>query len=167
MYKLSTKSSIFDMLFVFPRSDLESLVRKRGHRHRHANASSVCADEFFHLPAPFKCSPSQSGLACRSSSPYFPLQMAASTWEMSGSLCQRCLASSNICEVLSSSRQLRRAVSQESRLLTRNTAKAARPSALKHVHSGRSFASTEDCISLKFVVFTAALSPYCKGPCIA
>ncbi len=55
----------------------------------------------------------------------FPLQMAASTWEMSSSLCQRCLASSNICEVLSSSLQLRRAVSQKSRLLTRNTAKTA------------------------------------------
>lgn len=60
-----------------------------------------------------------------SSSPYFPLQMTASTREMSGSLCQRYLASSNICEVLSSSPQLSRAVSQESRLLTRNTAKTA------------------------------------------
>lgn len=70
----------------------------------------------------------------------FRLQTAASTREMSASLCRRCLASSNICEVLSSSLQLRRAVSQESRLLTRNPAKTAERSALKHIHSGRSLA---------------------------
>ena len=47
-----------------------------------------------------------------SSSTLFPPQLTASTREMSDSLCQRCLASSNICEVLSSSLQLRRTLSQ-------------------------------------------------------
>lgn len=117
-------------------------------------------------PQPFKWSPSQTGQAPAFQLTLFPLQMTASTWEMSGSLCQRCLASSNICEVLSSSLQLRRAVSQESRLLTRNTAKAVQPSALKYIHSARSFASVKDCISPKFVVFRAALLSCCKGPCI-
>lgn len=97
----------------------------------------------------------------------FPLQTPALTREMSGSPCRRFLASSNICEVLSSSLQLRRAVSQESRLLTRNTAKTARPSALKHIHSAGSFASTKDCISPRFVVFKASLSPCCRAPSVA
>lgn len=76
-------------------------------------------------PTPFKCSPSETGQASTFQLTLFPLQMTAATWEMSGSLCQCCLASSNICEVLSSSLQLRRAVSQESRLLTCSTAKTA------------------------------------------
>lgn len=85
----------------------------------------MCVGAFAHPPTPFKCSPPEAGLASASQLTLFRLQMTASTWEMSGSLCQRYLASSNICEVLSSSPQLRRAVSQESRLLTRNAAKTA------------------------------------------
>lgn len=68
-----------------------------------------------------------------SSTTLFPLQMTASTREMSGLLRHCCLASSNICQVLCSSLLLRRPVSQESRLLTRKTAKTAQPSALKHI----------------------------------
>lgn len=146
MYKLSTESSILVLWRVA---------------------------QLFHVkcihspPQPFKRSPSQTGLAFALQLTLFPPQMTALTWKMSDSLCQCCLASSNICEVLSSSLQLRRTVSQESRLLTRNTAKTAKPSALKHIHSACSFASTKDCISPKFVVFKAALSPCCGGPCIA
>lgn len=85
----------------------------------------------------------------------FPLQMTASTREMSGFLCQCCLASSNICQVLSSSLLLRRAVSQESRLLTCKTAKTAQPSALKHIPFASSFASLKNCICPTFTVFKA------------
>lgn len=149
------RSLCFDMLFIFSYSNLKSVLHKQN-RHMQSNASR-CVQMHSLTPTPFKCSPSQTGLASAFQLTLFPLQMTASTWEMSGSLCQRCLASSNICEVLSSSLQLRGAVSQESRLLTRNTAKTAKPSALKHIHSARSFASTKDCISPKFVVFKAAL----------
>lgn len=121
-FRPNHQSLCFDMLFVFSHSNLESLTHKP--RHTQANASQ-CVQRNSFTPTPFKCSPSQSGLASAFQLTFFPLQMTASTWEMSGSLCQRCLASSNICEVLSSSLQLRRAVSQESRLLTRNTAKTA------------------------------------------
>lgn len=172
MYKLSTKSSIF--LYVSILKSQITLAQTRAQidthvcTHTQTNTQmlpSVC--RCIHSPStPFKCSPSEAGLASAFQLTLFRLQMTASTWEMSASLCQRCLASSNICEVLSSSLQLRRAVSQESRLLTHNPAKIAEPSALKHIHSARSFTSTKDCISPKFVVFKAALSPTCKGPCI-
>ena len=137
-------------------------VRMQAHTRK---CFSLRADEFFH-PTPLKWSPSQSGLASAFQLTLFPLQMTASTWEMSGSHCQHCVASSNICEVLSSSLQLSVAVSQEAGLLTRNTAKTAHQNALKHIHSACSFASMKDCISPRFMVFTAAHSPYCKNPCI-
>lgn len=99
-----------------------------------------------------------------SSSPYFLSRWLPRRGKCQ-TLCQRCLASSNICEVLSSSPQLRRTLSQDSWLLTRNTAKTVKPSALKRIHSACLFASTKYCIIPKFVVFKAALSPCCRGPC--
>lgn len=172
MYERRTISSILvlrHVVYIFLLSNLESLLHKRRRTYAHAHThtcSTARADAFAHPRTPFKCSPSRTGLAPAFQLTLFPLQMTASTWEMSGSLCQHCLASSNICEVLSSSLQLRRAVSRESRLMTRNTAKTAQPSALKHIHSARSFASTKDCISRKFVVFKAALSPRREGACV-
>lgn len=72
---------------------------------------SQCVQTHALTPTLFKCSPSRTGLASAFQLTLFLLQMTASAWEMSSSLCQHCLASSNICEVLSSSLQLRRAVS--------------------------------------------------------
>lgn len=101
------RSLCFDMLFIF--SYPNHFCTK--HRHTHTLASlSVCRCAHS-PPTPFKCSPSRAGLASAFQLTLFPLQMTALTWEMSSSLCQHCLASSNICEVLSSSLQLRRAVS--------------------------------------------------------
>lgn len=151
-----------DMLLIFPYSNLKSVL----HMSTHTNVS-WCMQTHLLTLTPFKCCPSQTDLAllCFELT-LFPVQMTASTWEMSGCLCQLCLASSNICEVLSSSLQLRRAVSLDSRLLTHKAAKTVVPSALKHIHFVRSFASTKDCIPSKFVVFKAVLSPCCEGSCI-
>lgn len=118
MYKLSTKSLIFFAL-VCCIYFLTQIILAQTHK-----CSSACAVHLL-TSTPFKCSPSQTGQALAFQLTLFPLQMPTATWEMSGSLRQHCLASSNICEVLSSSLQLRRAVSQESRLLTRNTAETA------------------------------------------
>ena len=149
----------FDVLFIFSYSNLKPLLLT----HKHM---PLRVQMHYLAPTPFKCCPFHIGLASAFQLTLFLLQMTASTWEMSGSPSQRSLASSDICEVLSSSLQLRRAVSQESRLLTCNTAKTAKPSALKHMHSACSFASTKDCVSPEFVVFKAALSPFCRGSCI-
>lgn len=158
------------MLFIFSYSNLESL----SHTHKQNTHKEVllgacrciCPQHIYthpHTHTPFRRSPSQTGLGpVLCGSPYFPLQMTASMWEMSGAPRRLCLASSNICEVLSSSRRLRRAVSQESRLLTHMAAKTASPSALKRNHFAHSFASSKDCISPKFVVSEAALSPVVK-----
>lgn len=134
-------------------------------RHWDINAS-WCMEKNLFTPTPFQYCPSQKDRASALLLNLFRLQMTGSTREMSGYLCKRCLASSNICEVLSSSLQLRGAVSQESRLLTCKTANAAKPSALKHVPSLRSFASTTDYIRPKFVVIKAAYSLWGKTPCI-
>lgn len=120
----------------------------------------MCADAFVHTyrhrhaHTPFKVH-LKLALASDFQLTLFPLQMTASTREMSGFPSQCCLASSNICQVLSSSLLLRRAVSQESRLLNYKTAKTAQPSALKHIPFASSFASLKDCISPTFAVFKA------------
>lgn len=164
MYKLLTASWIFCALTCC----LYFLTQISNHSCTWAHTNVYwCMQMHLLTPTPFKCCPSQTDLALLwFELTLFPVQMTASTWEMSGSLCQLCLASSNICEVLSSSLQLRRAVSQDSRLLTHKAAKTAMPSVLKHIHFVHSFASTKDCIPSKFVVFKAALSPCCEGSCI-
>lgn len=158
------------MLFIFSYSNLESLSRTHTRTSKThtkkcslARADAFARNTYIRTHTPFRCSPSQTGLGpLHCASAYFPLQMTASMWEMSGAPRRLCLASSNICEVLSSSRRLRRAVSQESRLLTHMAAKTASPSALKRSHFAHSFASSKDCISPKFVVSEAALSPVVK-----
>lgn len=76
------------------------------------HSQSVCVDAFtrrcIHSSTPLKCSPVCIGLVSLFLLTLFPLQMTALTREMSGSPWQRFLASSNICEVLSSSPQLRK-----------------------------------------------------------
>lgn len=132
MYKLPSESSIycaFDV-FVLSHSNFKPLVCK--HRRTH---TTVLSTECMRMN-PFTHTHHLNVVHLKVvrhplfQLTLFPLQTTASTLEMSGSLCRCCVASSNICEVLSSSLQLRRAVSQESGLLTpRSTAKTASPSA--------------------------------------
>lgn len=153
------RSLCSDTLLIFSYSNLKSLLRtNRKGMHRHTNDSRyVLVHLYMRTRAhahPLKSIWSWPWLLICSVI-LFPLQMTASTREMSGFLRQCCLASSNICQVLGSSLLLRRAVSQESRLLTRKTAKAAQPSALKHIPFACSFASLKDCVKPTFVVFKA------------
>lgn len=77
---------LWHVVCIFSLKSWATCVRTQAHTRK---CFSLHADEFFH-PTPFKWSPSQSGLASAFQLTLFPLQMTASTWEMSGSHCQHC-----------------------------------------------------------------------------
>lgn len=122
-YQPYHRSLCFDMLFILSYLNLKIILAQS------LTNAPRCVQMHPLIPhTPFKCSPFQTGLASA-----FPAHLISSSDDcldmgnvrFSLSLCRRCYASSNICEVLSSSLQLRRAVSVESRLLTRNTVETA------------------------------------------